>query len=225
MIGLIISIDNKESAIIIVIVIINHVKSLTKLKGEFPDLDSKIHLTFRVDNGSNRRRLTGGNGSFNSFTCHSNPYLLTLQPFHLHLHLRIHLNHHRKPFLSLQTRSQASQRFRIQILRTWHHRPETSLIILTGIKRQQRSVSDLNGIGERGDGERLVEENEVVVRILSDECEVEECSEMWRRICWGFEIHLRNAKVCDGELWLVRMVQYVQCSTDNCGEKCGGENG
>lgn len=52
------------------------------------------------------------------------------------------------------------------------------MIILTGIKRRQRTVPDLNGIGEGSNSERLVEENEVVVRVFSDECEVEECGEM-----------------------------------------------
>lgn len=196
-----------------------------KLNGEFPDLDSKIHLTFRVDNGSHRRFLTGGNRPSDSFTRHSNPNLLTLQPLHLHLHLRIHLNHHWKTFLLLQTRSQASQRLCIQILRTWQHRPETRLVILIGVKRRQRTVSNEDRIREGTDGERFVEEDKVIVRVFSDESEIEESSEVRRWIRWSCEVHLRNAEICDREFRPVRTVQYVKCSTDNGSEKCDGEGG
>lgn len=159
-------------------IIINQSKITHKnqLKGELPDLDSKIDPTLGVDDGGHRRRLTGGNSASDSVTRDSNPNPLALQPLHPHLHLRVHLNLHREPFLApLKPRSQASQRIRVQILRTRQHRTETRLVVLAGIERRQRPVPDGDSVGECRYGEGLVGEYEVVVWVLGDECEVEEC--------------------------------------------------
>lgn len=100
------------------------------LKGKLPDLDSKIHLTLGVHDGSHCRRLAGGNRSSDSVARYSNSYLLALEPIHLHLHLGIHLYLDGETLLHLQTRSQVSQRISVQILRTRQHRAEARLVVL-----------------------------------------------------------------------------------------------
>ncbi|KAH1244589.1 hypothetical protein GmHk_06G015174 [Glycine max] len=178
------------------------------MKRELPDLDSKIHLTLGVDDGGHRRSFAGGNGSSDSVAGDSNSDFLALEPIHLHLHLGVHLNLNGEPSLHLQPRSQASQRVRVQILRPRQHRAEARLVVLVGGKRRNGTVPNGDRVREHRHGERVVEEDEVVVRVLGDESEVEERSE-----------------VCDGEFGTVRAVEYVECGADNGSEEGHREEG
>ena len=175
MIGLIT--DNNESSIIMKPIKLNTF-FFSKLKRELPDLDSQIHLTLRIDDGTHRRRLPLRHAPLDPVARDPDPHLLALQPLHPHLHLRIHLNHHREPLLLLQPRSQRAQRVRVQILRPRHHRPQARLVVLVGLKRRQRPVPDEDRVQGCRNGKGVVEEHEVVIGVLGDEREVEERGEV-----------------------------------------------
>ncbi|WVZ19703.1 hypothetical protein V8G54_007025 [Vigna mungo] len=189
------------------------------------DLDSKIHLTLGVHDGSHCRRLAGGNRSSDSVARYSNSHLLALEPIHLHLHLGIHLYLNGETLLHLQTRSQVSQGISVQILRTGQHSAEARLVVFVGGKGRNGAVPDGDGVGEDRNGEGVVEENKVVVGVFGDESEVEERDEVRGRVGGRGEVHLDNAEVGDGEFGTVRAVQYVQCGADNGSEERDGEDG
>lgn len=196
------------------------------LKGPFPDLDSPVNLTVRIGRRRRRRRLPRRRCNPNSVTRNSDPYLRRLQSSHLRFHFRLQINLQRHTTLTLHFISQLAHGGVIESAAgaaagTLNTHFQKSSIPRTVSKRRNSAVTDGDAsVGDDGDGDIVIVENNILVRILRRDVEIDNGGDSIRRS----QIKGRNFERRDGEIRSLRTVEEVNDDSSDDDEDNKDEN-
>eukprot|EP00262_Sarcandra_glabra_P009090 TRINITY_DN23087_c0_g1_i1.p2 TRINITY_DN23087_c0_g1~~TRINITY_DN23087_c0_g1_i1.p2 ORF type:complete len:182 (+),score=20.88 TRINITY_DN23087_c0_g1_i1:96-641(+) len=139
----------------------------------FPDLHTELDLAFSIRR-NRTLRLPFRHYSVDPITRNPNSNSPSLHRPHLNPHLRFNPNLQRQPTLQLQIRLERTGRRRVKISAAARSGGlEKGRVLGAVIERRKRSVGDVNAVGEDGDGDGVVVEDQFLVRVASGDAEVD----------------------------------------------------
>lgn len=201
---------------------LSHQSIILFSEGPFPDLNPDIDLTLGLGSGRRRRSSFRRKSDSDSVASDPNSNSRRLQPSDLGLHLRVQLHLQRQAVSAPHARLQIARLGAFELLPVAPDpRLQQGSVLLPVDERRNDAVADVDVAGEDRDRDRIVDVDELLVRVPSGDGEVESGVELGG----GGEVEVGELEGGDGEGRALRAVDDIEGHAGEANEEDEDEEG